>query len=220
MRTIAIYTFKREGEPMPAQPYNALYWKARGFDFICFVTRKGDLPDFDGVWYIEELPISWKDEGLNAVIPKINPQSVLEGYDYSLWLDSSVAITSDAIYEHCKQLQDRGVLYAGIKHRTIHSVYSYAWKVWREGKEPFKVVRKAVGFLVRKGLLPAAGFHDTSVMFRCHENEAVLEFDRWWWECLLTRAGSHYDQLMHIFALVDTPSLKWGYMDTSGLDIK
>lgn len=56
-------------------------------------------------------------------------------------------------------------------------------------------------------------------MFRAHENEAVLEFDRWWWECLLLRAGSHYDQLMHIFALIDTPSLKWEHMSSEGLSL-
>lgn len=212
MGTIAIYTFVKEGEPMPAQPHNAAQWKANGFDFICFVRKKGDRPDFCGAWYIDELPISWDDERLNAVIPKVNPQSVLEGYEHSLWIDSDVVIKDDTIYEQCKELQRRGVVYADLRHKDLRSVYSYAWKVWRKGLEPFEVVCKAVAFLVRNGVRSGDGFHDTSVMFRAHEDEAVLEFDRWWWECLLTHAGSHYDQLMHIFALKDTPSLKWEYL--------
>lgn len=219
MGKIAVYTFMQEGGQMPAQPYNASVWKAKGFDFICFVTKKGDMPDYCGAWYIDELPISWEDRLLNAVIPKINPQSVLEDYEYSLWLDGDVAITGDAIYEHCLEMQQRGVVYADLEHTSIRSVYSYAWKVWRQGLEPFKVVWNAVSFLISKGILPGAGFHDTSVMFRAHENEAVLEFDRWWWECLLLRAGSHYDQLMHIFALIDTPSLKWEHMSSEGLSL-
>ncbi len=209
----------KEGSRMPAQPHNAAMWKAKGFDFICFVTKKGDMPDFDGVWYIEQLPISWADSRLNAEIPKLNPQSVLDEYEYSVWIDSDVTITSDSFYEQCKALQARGVLYAGLKHKSIRSVYSYAWGLYRQGLEPFSVVRKAVSFLLGKGHLRGAGFHDTSVMFRCHENDAVLEFDRWWWECLLTHGGSHYDQLMHSFALKDTPSLKWEYMSSAGISL-
>ncbi|MCQ2146222.1 MAG: DUF616 domain-containing protein [Bacteroidales bacterium] len=217
MRTIAIYTYINEGDPMPAQPYNAEYWKVKGFDFICFVTKKGDLPDFHGVWHIEELPISWGDARLNAVLPKLNPQSVLD-YEYSLWIDSRVKITGDSIYEHCKELQSREVMYAGLKHKSIRSVYTYAWKVYKQGLEPFKVVYKAMSFLIGKGILPG-GFQDTSVMFRSHEKDEVLEFDRWWWECLLTHGGSHYDMLMHLFAMKDTPSLKCEYLNPAGLEM-
>lgn len=218
MGTIAIYTFMQEGGPMPAQPHNAAAWKAKGFDFICFVTKKGDMPDFYGAWYIDELPISWPDQRLNAVIPKVNPQSVLEGYEYSLWIDPGVSITGDDLYERCKEMQERGVVYADLRHPSIRSVYGYAWKVWRQGLEPAGLICKTVAFLVKKGVRPGDGFHDTSVMLRAHEDEAVLEMDRWWWECLLTHAGGHYDRLVHIFALKDTPSLKWEYLSSEGTE--
>jgi len=218
MKTIVIYTYINNGDPMPAQPFNAAIWKAKGFDFTCFVTKKGDMPDFDGVWHIEELPISWDDARLNAVLPKLNPQSVLEDYDYSIWIDSNVEITSDKFYQNCKELQNREVMYAGLKHKSIHSVYSYAWKIYRQGLEPFSIVNKALWFLIGKFVLPT-GFQDTSVMFRAHEKDEVLEFDRWWWECLLTRAGGHYDRLMHQFAMKDTPSLKWEYLSPEGLQV-
>lgn len=217
MSTIAVYTFMQEGGKMPAQPHNALKWKAQGFDFICFVTKKADMPDFVGAWYIDELPISWEDRRLNAVIPKINPQSVLEGYSYSLWIDSDVEITDDSFYEQCKEMQGRGVLYADLKSTGVRSVYSYAWSVWRKGLEPFGLVAKACWFLLKKGVGLNYGFHDTSVMLRAHEEEKVLEFDRWWWECLLTHAGSHYDPLMHIFALKDTPGLQWEHLKADGI---
>jgi len=220
MSTIAVYTFKSEGSPMPEQPYNAEAWKARGFDFICFVTKKGDLPDFCGAWYIDELPISWSDPLLNSELPKLNPQSVLEGYEYSVWLDEGAAITGDAFYEHCKEMQNRGVVYADVASHDCKSVYSYARMLRKEGLEPRKVIRKALLFLAKNGVYPWSGFHDTAVMFRKHEDDAVLEFDRWWWECLLERAGSHYDRLMHLFALKDTPSLKWEQMDPAGIRYK
>lgn len=202
---------------MPPQPFNAEKWKAKGFDFICFVTHKGDMPDFCGVWYIEELPVSWADERLNAVMPKLNPQSVLDGYDYSVWLDSDIAIVSDDFYLQCKELQSRGLLYASVKDEKIRSVYDYAKSIRKDGLESFKTVFKAVSFLFLKGVRRRDGFHDTSVLFRKHEDDAVLEFDRWWWECLLVRAGGHYDRLMHVFALKDTPSLKWELVTWKGL---
>lgn len=206
-----------EGGQMPAQPHNAEVWKTRGFDFICFVTRKGDMPDFHGAWFIEELPISWGDPLLNAELPKLNPQSVLEGYEYSVWIDEGTTINGDSFYENCKELQRKGTVYAHADSRSCNSVYTYAWKLWRSGLEPFSVIRKALAFLAGNGLFPWSGFHDTSVLFRAHENEAVLEFDRWWWECLLTRAGGHYDRLMHLFALNDTPSLKWETMKSDSV---
>ena len=214
MKTIAIYTYRKEGEPMPAEPHDAARWKAAGFDFICFVTKKSDLPDFLGSWYLEELPVSWADARLNAVLPKLNPQSVLEEfYEYSLWLDPGVAITGDGIYRQCKELQESGVVYADLKRSSVGNVWSYAFRIWKDGLEPFPVIRKALGYLLGKGIGPWSGYHDTAILFRKHDDETVLAMDRWWWECLLERAGGHYEQLMHIFALKDTPSLKWEYLD-------
>lgn len=209
MKTIAVYTFMQEGGPVPAEPCNASAWKAKGFDFICFVTKKGDLPDFIGSWYIDELPVSWGDVRINAVLPKLNPQSVLEEfYEFSVWVDPDVAISDDRFYERCRELRDSGAVYADLRRASFRSVYSYAYRLWKDGLEPLPVVRKAVLFLLKNGIGPWAGFHDTAILFRKHEDEAVLAFDRWWWECLLERAGGHYDRLMHIFALKDTPSLK------------
>lgn len=219
MRTIAIYTYVSDGAAMPAEPFNASLWKARGFDFICFVRKKGDLPDFSGSWYIDELPVSWEDGRMNAVLPKLNPQSVLEEfYEYSVWLDPGVAITGDEFYVQCKALQERQVPYADLRRSTVHNVWSYAIGVWRQGLEPFPVVRRALWFLLKNGTGPWSGYHDTAVIFRKHAHEAVLAMDRWWWECLLERAGGHCEQLMHIFALRDTPSLKWEYLERKGFN--
>jgi len=44
MGKIAVYTFMQDGGAVPAQPYNAAAWKEKGFDFICFVRKKGDMP--------------------------------------------------------------------------------------------------------------------------------------------------------------------------------
>lgn len=209
MSSIVIYTFKKEGHPYPEQPYNAAYWKAKGFDFICFVSHKRDEDDFHGVWYVEELPVSWKDEELNAVMPKLNPQSVLDGYDYSLWIDADLCVADDDFFKRAKSLQDRGVVYADQKDKEYDSVYAYAWNLYKNKKEPLGVILKTISFLLLKGVRPSTVFHDTSVIFRAHEDDAVLEFDRWWWECLLTKAGGHHDRLVHSFALMDTPSLKW-----------
>lgn len=208
MKTIAVYTYMQEDAPAPAQPHNAAVWKSRGFDFICFVRKKGDLPDFMGAWYVDELPISWEDERLNAAMPKLNPQSVLEEfYEFSVWVDPDTVISDDGFYERCKALQESGAVYADLRSTSFRSVYSYAYRIWKDGLEPSETVRKAVFFLLKNGIGPWAGFHDTAVLFRKHEDEAVLAFDRWWWECLVDRAGGHYDRLMHIFALKDTPSL-------------
>lgn len=219
MRTIAVYTYMKEGGPAPSEPHNAALWKSKGFDFICFVTKNGDMPDYIGSWYIDELPISWDDARLNAVLPKLNPQSVLEEfYEYSVWIDSDVVITDDSFYEHCKELQAKGSVYADLGKGTFRNVYSYAFKVWKDGLEPSQTVRKAVLFLLGKGIGPWSGYHDTAVLFRKHEDEAVLEFDRWWWECLQERAGGHCEQLMHIFALKDTPSLKADLIGGEGIE--
>lgn len=217
MSTIAIYTYLTKGSELPSQPHNAEYWKARGFDFICFVEKKEDLPDFAGAWYIDELPISWDDHLMNAELPKLNPQSVLDGYEYSVWLDEGVTVTGDAFYENCKKLQEREVVYADLMSQGRRSVYSYAWMLYRQKLEPFKVVSDALIYLAGKGIFPWSGFRETAVLFRKHEDKAVLDFDRWWWECLLLRAGSHYDRLMHLFTLKDTPALKAEYLSPEGI---
>lgn len=202
---IAVYTAVIGSYDSLNQPFEP----AEGFDFICFVPKGMKTQERIGSWRIEELPVSWPDNTLTARFPKLNPQTVLEGYDWSLWIDGNVAIADASVYSICRELQAGNVRYAGIRHPYRDCTYDEAVSILKNGREKLCVVLRAVRFL-RKNAFPAhAGLQETNVLFRKHNDAAVLEFDRWWWECLLRYAAGHRDQLMHSFCLSDTRSLDW-----------
>lgn len=216
---IVIYTCRTDGETALYQPFAAEKWQKEGFEFICFLSHKGSNPDRIGAWKIEELPISWNDDVLNMNMPKLNPQSVLEECEYSVWIDSNVRITDDSFYEICMRLAEKDTLYAGLRHKSCDCAYEEARRLWDNRYEEIGTLLKTVKFLSGKKLRKHAGLQNTAVIFRKHEDEAVLEFDRWWWECLVTKAAGHFDLLLHTFCLIDTPSLKWEYLDYEGFEI-
>lgn len=189
---------------------------ADGFDFICFVRHGTKTRDYDGVWKIEEIPYTWEDNRLLARSQKLNPQSVLpKDCHWSLWIDGNIKITNDNIYKVCRELQQKNVKFAGIHHPFSDCVYQEAAKCLSDRRESMFRVFRVVAAL-RKAQVPEhAGLMETNLLFRKHNDPAVLEFDRKWWEYLVRYTNR--DQLTQVMALRETPSLQVDYLFPPGI---
>ena len=212
MEKIIVYTCITGGYDSLQQPY----LPADGFEFICFVQKGARKQERVGAWKIEEIPYDWKDMTLLARSQKLNPHAVLpEDSHWSLWIDGNIRITDDSIYRICRDLQARDVKYAGIRHPFSDCPYEETVKCLRDRREKLGKLLKIVTFLRRNGLPEHSGLMETNVIFRKHDDEAVVAFDLWWWECLVKY--SNRDQLTHTFCLRDTPQLSYEYLLPEGV---
>lgn len=215
MDNIIIYTAITGGYDALPQPF----LPAEGFEFICFVEKGAKRGERDGVWKFEEIPYGWEDMTLLARSQKLNPHTVLpENSVWSLWIDGNIRITDGSLYEICRDLQKRDVKLAGIKHPFNDCPYKEAEKCLKDRRESLLKTLKTVKFL-RDGNLPEhAGLMETNIIFRKHNDPAVVEFDRWWWECLVKY--SNRDQLTQTYCLLDTPQLEYEYMFPEGVSTR
>lgn len=212
---IVIYTSITGGYDSLKQPAVV----ADGFEFICFVSKGMKHAEYDGVWRIEEIPYPWDDMTLLSRSQKMNPQAVLpEDCNWSLWIDGNIRITDSSIYDLCRQLQEQDVKYAGIKHPFRDCVYQEMCAVLKDRRIGLGELLRLTTFLRKKRFPEHAGLMENNLIFRKHNDETVVEFDRWWWECFLKFPPR--DQLTHSFALYDTPALKADYLFEDGVSVR
>lgn len=179
----------------------------KDFDFLCFVSKGMKKAEYDGVWRIEEIPYEWDDMTQLARSQKLNPHTVLPpSYDFSLWIDGNISILDSSIYDICRDLAARHIRFAGIKHPFRDCVYEEMERVLCDRRETLGKLLRLATFLVRRHYPRHAGLMETNLIFRCHVDDAVAEFDRWWWECLIKY--SNRDQLTQGFAMMDTPQMQ------------
>lgn len=211
-KRILIYTAITGGYDALLQPCQP----PEGFDFLCFVSRGMKHSEYEGVWRIEEIPYEWDDMTLLARSQKLNPHTVLpEAYDYSLWVDGNILIKDSSLYDICRDLADRDVHFAGIRHPFRDCVYEEMEAVLRNRRESLWKVLRLATFLCSKRVPRHAGLMETNIIFRRHNDPVVVEFDRWWWECLIK--FSNRDQLTQTFALKDTEGMSVNYIFPEGV---
>lgn len=208
---IVIYTCITGGYDQLQQPY----LPAKGFDFICYVSRGMKRAEYEGVWKIEEIPYDWNDMTLLARSQKLNPHTVLpEGYEYSLWIDGNIRITDGSLYEICRKLQQQEVSFAGVHHPFRDCVYQEMTSVLMDRRESLWKLLRLVTFLRMKHYPQNAGLMESNIIFRRHNDPVVVECDRWWWECLIK--FSNRDQLTQGFAIADTEGMQVSYIFDKG----
>lgn len=212
MKRIAIYTCITDGYDTLQQP---VLPAPEGFDFIRFVPKGTKTSDRDGIWAVRELPVSWADPIITSRFPKLCPHSVLEDYEFSLWIDGNVRIASQNVYDKCLELMQKGVQYAGIKHPRRDCVYEECERVLKDDRESFWRLLKIVRYLHKNGLPPHAGLMENNVIFRRHNHPAVIEFDRLWMERFCEHSPRR-DQLVHSLCLKDVPAMEYEFFLPEG----
>lgn len=208
---IAIYTCITKGYDTLEQPCTP----PEGFDFIQFVPEGEKKQEYNGIWRIEELPVSWEDPIITSRFPKLSPQTVLEDYEYSLWIDGNIRIADQAVYEKCLELAASGVKYAGIKHPARDCAYEECERVLKDDREKLWRLLHVVKVLKKNKFPRHFGLMENSVIFRKHNDPEVIEFDRLWQERFVLHSPRR-DQLIHSWCLRDVPQMRVEYFLPEG----
>ncbi len=167
-------------------------------DYICFVPSHCRVEGVEG-WIVRTFDYVGETMQDTSRFPKLNPHIVLPDYEYSLWIDGNVTITSHELIDIVKRKVDSGILYSGIRHPRGGDIYEEAMRCLRGKRDSFWNVFRSVRFLKREGFPAGIPVMENNVVLRKHLDPAIIETDCLWWQLYLKY--SRRDQLSLMYCL-------------------
>jgi len=156
--------------------------RSPGWDYYCFTDNKTLKSDFWKIIYIDEDYI--KRNNLDNRNPlrtakffKLHPETVLPGYDESIWIDGSVSVTGDI--DQWIETYSTGKDFLLFEHPDRACAYeegNYCVKIGFADKE---VVKRQLTKYENEGLPKDAGLFMLSVIYRKHTPAAKSLGDLW-----------------------------------------
>ena len=107
---IGDYDILRQPEAMPPD-----------WDFICFSNSVP--PGRHGAWEVHPVPFSSPDATVLSRYVKILPHEVLQGYEWSLWVDANLLIKGPGLFEAADEAIASGALVAQVRHPLRDCAY-------------------------------------------------------------------------------------------------
>jgi O-antigen biosynthesis protein len=187
------------------------------WDYICFcdnpeMTDKKKI----GHWQICALQYNELDQVRNARWHKTHPHLLLPEYEYSVWLDANINITSDLMFRQVQKCIDEKRLLSAPEHPIRSCVYEEALAVKLIRCDFQELIDKQISLIKQKGFPPQMGMNETGLLFRRHHEKLCREMMESWWE--LIQNYSRRDQLSFTYVawkhnyklinLLDKPGLR------------
>ena len=167
------------------------------FDYVLFSNDINE--DRVGVWQVRPIAYTNPDNTRICRYVKTHPEELLSGYEFSVWIDSNVVITSSKVYERAIELYNVGALIASINHLGRDCIYDEAFEVMCHRLELERIVVDWCHLLRREGYPKHNSLYETGVMFRIHDNDQIKDFNNLWWNCI--EKYSKRDQLSFNYVL-------------------
>lgn len=151
------------------------------FDYICFSNNYPDKTKI-GQWEIRNINNNIKNNIYLSRLPKLLPHKYLSEYDYSLYLDSNLEITSSLIYNEIKDKIKQNTLWAGVEHLKRNCIYDELYICVSNGKSNFKEALKVEKFLLNKKFPSKYGLFENNIILRKHNDLLIKKIDEKWWK--------------------------------------
>lgn len=157
------------------------------FDYICFT-------DFDiksDVWKIIKVSPEYKDATRNARKYKILPHRYLSDYQISIWIDGNMVIKGDldeAVEKYLRNnnmaVYDHSVLPNGEGRNCIYQEAESLLEMIKKGKpkDDPHIIQKQMEKYRKEGYPKDNGLISTMVIFRKHNDKAVIQVMEDWWQ--------------------------------------
>lgn len=194
MNKIVIYTVITGGYDDVKQP---LVLDDR-FDYILFTDEQKKCKD--GAWNVRKINSNITDKQLLSRYPKINPCSLLDEYEYSVYMDANVQIVSEKFYERIIQLMSREVKLAGVKHQNRNCLYEEGFRILISFPQinRRKLLTQMATFK-KKGFPYKFGMYEANIIFRAHKENSVVSLCETWWN--IYSDSVRRDQLSYSYVL-------------------
>ncbi len=182
------------------------------FDFICFTgdaSAKSDNPgeraadghpsedcrpaklEVSGPWQLRTLgPEGLPEEAMrsNSLLsryPKLQPHRVLDGYDFSLWIDGNIEIRNDSLLKAALECAENGVQYAGVPHPSRIDVFQEALMCYKMKYIDLRTLIKVDIRCYMGGIRRGSGLFENNIIFRRHNSPDIIALDNLWWNSVL-----------------------------------
>lgn len=167
------------------------------FDYVLFTdSLKGGK---EGVWEIRKINYHNDIQTKTARWVKTHPEVLLTEYNASVWIDASVRITSNYIYERAVYLYEKQILIATHIHPERNCIYNEMFGMLVFQWEEEDVILKWGHRLRNESYPREIGTFETRVLYRSHMSQAIIQFDNLWWDCI--NDYSRRDQLSFNYCL-------------------
>ncbi|MCI5619091.1 MAG: DUF616 domain-containing protein [Rikenellaceae bacterium] len=165
-------------------------------DWVCFSTEELN----DELWQFRRISTN---SSLGPILQsrqyKLNPHLYFPEYEYSLWIDGNIGLSSEEIFHIIEAKMSEGVLYSGIHHPERDDVYEESLRILMGRREKASSLRKTVRFLKKEGFPEHWGLMENNVILRKHNDPEIIRFDELWWSML--KRYSHRDQMSQSYCL-------------------
>lgn len=166
------------------------------FDYIIFSDSIKE--EKVGVWQIRQIDYTNPIQTKVARYVKTHPHLLLPEYKCSVWIDASVIIKSDYLYNRAKSLYADKVAISSMKHPNRDCIYDEAVAVVMYNFESEETVLRWIDYLHQNHYPEHNGLCETGILFRSHD-DVISRFNEEWWHCI--EKYSRRDQLSFNYAL-------------------
>lgn len=203
MKKFVIYTVITGGFDDPKQPTVV----DERFDYVLFTdnTEKKKI----GVWKVRPIEYKNKNMRLQSRYPKAYPEKCLYGYAASLYIDGTIQVTSQKVYDRCVELYNTAIDWAGIRHQWRNTIYEEMTSIIGERWVHDYDVLDWYRLLKKEQYVPQNWLFENNIIFRIHNNNVKKVNDIWWWT--LDQGYVKRDQFSLMYALWKVPEIKTGF---------
>ena len=139
------------------------------------------------------------DNVRNARWHKMHPHKLFRDYKYSIWIDGNVQVGSPLLYDTADRLMDSGETLFVPQHPYRDCIYEETNAVLAQHKDSPEAVACQVELLRSQGMPEHAGLHETNIVFRRHDEKAIIAMMEEWFSYV--ERFSRRDQLSFDFVL-------------------
>ena len=193
-RRSVVYTVAIKGYDMPTlHAYIAPEW-----DYVCFTSDEALLSlGYYGVWQLRPLVRDEVSDALSNRWHKLHPHILFPQYEISIYIDSKVDVKTAFLFEEIEKRASSRLLIP--IHAECSCIYKEIRRCLKEGKETKENAAKVRRLLKEAGFPKNYGLTENSIVYRRHNDGAVISLmDEWWG--ILSKV-SHRDQLSLSFLL-------------------
>ena len=176
------------------------------FDYILFTDKHIEEV---GVWSVKLIDFDSPDLRLKSRFPKLCSHLCLGEYEASLYIDGTIQITSQYVYDRCIELYESGIEWAGMKHQArnymideINAIIGLAWVHDYEVIDWYK-------FLKIENFKDDLGLFENNIIYRRHTDNVKNVNNIWWWS--IEKYRFRRDQFSLMYVLSKVPEIKIGY---------
>lgn len=174
MKHFAIYTAIIGGYDIIQQPKVV----DERFDYILFTDNVVD--EQIGVWQVRKVDYKNNVQVKIARYVKTHPHVLLPEYKATLWIDASVVIETDFVYQRAVELYECGCIIAAHVHPERDCIYDEMFAVMAASYEDERIVLKWGHYLRKRHYPRHNGLCETGALFRLNVDSVRLFNDKWW----------------------------------------